>query len=115
MDKLFISDLPINHITLNRSLNAGYSGGVVFTSGQNGKKMVTGMLIRSDEKINQSVAIRWSVISSFIASMTQTPNSAIKIDFEKEITIDGVRFVYCGPDGFNFSMKPAKNWYEIGK
>jgi len=47
--------------------------------------------------------------------MTQLFSSAIKIDFDKEVNIDGVGFIYYGPDDNNFSMKPAKNWYEFWK
>lgn len=114
-----VTDIRPAYMILNQALIGGYSGGLVLHSDG---KTILGIPVRSDERAQQTIALRWDLVESLLSD----PGSLQRVALGEsvEITEENIenkqqqtaRFVYQEfYSRFVPTPTPESKWWEVWK
>ena len=115
--KLIISDVTPEYFVLNQALLQGYSGGLVLLSNENPQKTIIGIIIRSDDKLNQSTVLSWEAIRPIFDGAINNSSTVKKIAMQETTQYMKASFAFYSSDSFPFtsSTVSSKKWWQIWK
>ena len=97
IERVLVSASTSRSITLNRALLGGYSGGPVFLLRERGgRKEFAGIVIRADDKANQSTVLPEASLAPFFECL-KTGRHAVGVSYMKignEISVGNVNYRY---------------------
>lgn len=113
--RMIISDVKSEYFVLNQALLQGYSGGLVLLPTDDNTKIIIGMIIRSDDKVNQSTVVPWNEISAVLDGAINSTSNVRQLAPNETVKYRKMAYAFYTSDEFPFiSTLPAK-WWELWK